>query len=202
LRGEECPEPATWTKELTVPRVSEAHLAARRRQILDAAHAVFPERGFARASMDDVARAANLSIGAVYRYFPGKSDLILAVCSGHGDDPDDDGTQESAAALLARLAGYVLPGGGHAKFAVQVWAEAALSPGLAASVAATHGHLQSRLARLIAQRADGSDQLVASTETHAQVALAALIGLAALVAAGVPVDEDGFLAELTEFTDG
>jgi TetR/AcrR family transcriptional regulator, transcriptional repressor of aconitase len=183
-----------------VPRVSEAHLAARRRQILDAAHAVFTERGFARTSMDDVARAANLSIGAVYRYFSGKSDLILAVCSGHGDDPDDDGTQESAAALLARLAGYVLPGGGHAKFAVQVWAEAALSPRLAASVAATHGRLQSRLARLIAQRADGSDPLVASTDTHAQVALAALIGLAALVAAGVPVDEDRFIGELADFT--
>jgi TetR/AcrR family transcriptional regulator, transcriptional repressor of aconitase len=181
-----------------VPRVSEAHLAARRRQILDAAHAVFTERGFARTSMDDVARAANLSIGAVYRYFPGKDDLILAVCSGHGDDPDD--TQESAAALLARLAGYVLPGGGHAKFAVQVWAEAALSPRLAAALAATHGRLQSRLARLIAQRADGSDPLVASTDTHAQVALAALIGLAALVAAGVPVDEDRFIGELADFT--
>jgi AcrR family transcriptional regulator len=182
-----------------MPRVSEAHLAARRNQILDAAHAVFTERGFARTSMDDVARAASLSIGAVYRYFPGKDDLILAVCRGHGDDPDDQGEHEAAAALLARLAGYVLPGGGHAKFAVQVWGEAALSPRLAAVVAATHGRLQSRLARLTAQPTEGSTP-VASTETHAQFALAALIGLAALVAAGVPVDEDRFIAELIDFT--
>ena len=179
-----------------VPRVSDAHLTARRHQILDAAHGLFAERGFARTSMDDVAGAAGLSIGAVYRYFPSKNDLILAVCAGHGDEPDDGRPHETAAALLARLASYVSSSGGHARFAVQVWAEAALSPQLAESVALTHENLQAHLARLLAANGDGVQSADASDETTAQVALAALIGLAALIAVGVPVDEERFLTAL------
>jgi AcrR family transcriptional regulator len=43
-----------------VPRVSEQHLAARRQQILDAAAALFAERGLARTSMNDVVRESGL----------------------------------------------------------------------------------------------------------------------------------------------
>ena len=62
-----------------VPRVSEAHLAARRQQILDAARTCFLRNGFHQTSMQDVIREAGLSVGAVYRYFPSKNDLITAL---------------------------------------------------------------------------------------------------------------------------
>ena len=103
-----------------MPRVSEQHLAARRRQILDAAVALFSERGFARTSMSDVVRESGLSMGAVYRYFPSKVDLVIAAGEGHGGDVDGEFPAERARDLLTRLAVERGPGGSHARFSIQV----------------------------------------------------------------------------------
>ncbi|MFD7136890.1 TetR/AcrR family transcriptional regulator [Streptomyces sp. NPDC059894] len=62
-------------------RVSQAHLDARRRQILDAAALCFARNGFHATSMQDVLKEADLSAGAVYRYFGGKDELIAAIVS-------------------------------------------------------------------------------------------------------------------------
>lgn len=60
-------------------RVSQQHLDARRRQILDGAARVFAANGFHATSMQDVLREVDLSAGAVYRYFSGKEELIGAI---------------------------------------------------------------------------------------------------------------------------
>ncbi|TQJ47483.1 TetR/AcrR family transcriptional regulator [Streptomyces sp. NBC_00080] len=60
-------------------RVSQAHLDARRRQILDGASVCFARNGFHATSMQDVLKEADLSAGAVYRYFSGKEELIAAI---------------------------------------------------------------------------------------------------------------------------
>lgn len=60
-------------------RVSQEHLDARRRQILDAASLCFARNGFHATSMQDVLKEADLSAGAVYRYFTGKEELIAAI---------------------------------------------------------------------------------------------------------------------------
>ncbi|WP_331723891.1 TetR/AcrR family transcriptional regulator (plasmid) [Streptomyces coelicoflavus] len=62
-------------------RVSQTHLDARRRQILDGAKRSFTRNGFHATSMQDVLTEAGLSAGAVYRYFSGKDELIEAVAS-------------------------------------------------------------------------------------------------------------------------
>jgi AcrR family transcriptional regulator len=62
-----------------VPRVSQEHLDARRREILVAAQRCFSRDGFHRTSMQDVFREAGLSAGAVYRYFPAKADIVAAI---------------------------------------------------------------------------------------------------------------------------
>src|SRR5688572_7394624 len=62
-----------------MPRVTAAHLAARRQQILDAAQACFLRNGFHATSMQEVIREAGLSVGAVYRYFPSKNALVMAL---------------------------------------------------------------------------------------------------------------------------
>src|SRR4051794_34087361 len=54
-----------------------------RRKLIEAAMDVFAERGFHRASVDDVARAAGFSIGALYANFGGKEDLLLAIFDEH-----------------------------------------------------------------------------------------------------------------------
>ncbi len=53
--------------------------AERRAQIMRAARAVFIEQGFMSARMQDVARRARLSKGALYFYFPSKRDLFYAL---------------------------------------------------------------------------------------------------------------------------
>ncbi|GAA3292324.1 hypothetical protein GCM10020295_11360 [Streptomyces cinereospinus] len=60
-------------------RVSQEHLDARRRQILDGAAVCFARNGFHATSMQDVLREVDLSAGAVYRYFSGKEELIAAI---------------------------------------------------------------------------------------------------------------------------
>lgn len=63
-----------------MPRVSARHEQEVRDRIVRAALAVFAERGFHRATMQDIVRASGLSVGAIYTYFKSKSDLILAGC--------------------------------------------------------------------------------------------------------------------------
>jgi AcrR family transcriptional regulator len=53
--------------------------AARRRAILDAAQACFLQFGYAKTSLDDIARRANLSRPLLYRKFKNKEDIFGAV---------------------------------------------------------------------------------------------------------------------------
>jgi AcrR family transcriptional regulator len=52
---------------------------ARRRRIQEAARTVFSERGYAGASIEIIARAAQLSVGAIYLYFRSKEDLYVSL---------------------------------------------------------------------------------------------------------------------------
>jgi TetR/AcrR family transcriptional regulator, transcriptional repressor of aconitase len=60
-----------------MPKISDEKRAARRAQILNAAWTCFQKEGLHATTMDDIIKASGLSAGAVYSYFPGKSDLIL-----------------------------------------------------------------------------------------------------------------------------
>jgi len=74
-----------------------AKSAQRRRAIIDAAHAVFASRGYARGSLQDVADRVGLSQTSLLHYFPTKTDLLLAVLehrdeiTGDGSSPPDPG---------------------------------------------------------------------------------------------------------------
>ncbi len=63
-----------------MPKMSDAHLEARRQQILDAAEVCFSTQGFHQISMQTICSEAGLSPGAVYRYFSSKEDIIAACC--------------------------------------------------------------------------------------------------------------------------
>src|SRR6516164_876882 len=62
-----------------MPKVTQEHVEARRRQILSAALRAFARQGFHRTTMQDIFREAELSPGAVYSYFTGKDELIAAI---------------------------------------------------------------------------------------------------------------------------
>lgn len=59
-----------WTRERRLERT--------RALLLDAAEEVFAEKGFIPATLDDIARAAGYSKGAIYKYFATKEELFLA----------------------------------------------------------------------------------------------------------------------------
>lgn len=61
----------------------EEKRAETRVQILDAAEAIFPRRGYHEASVEEIADQAGLSTGAVYSNFEGKADLCLALYERH-----------------------------------------------------------------------------------------------------------------------
>lgn len=68
-------------------RVTQAHVDARKDEILEAARSLFLHRGFRDVTMQDIADEAGLSAGAIYRYYPGKDQLIRAFfeqCAGYG----------------------------------------------------------------------------------------------------------------------
>ncbi len=52
---------------------------ARREQILEAALAVFAEKGYSGATVPDIAREAGVAVGTIYNYYENKRDVLLAV---------------------------------------------------------------------------------------------------------------------------
>jgi AcrR family transcriptional regulator len=59
--------------------VRDLIVAARRKQILEAATRVFAEKGFRRATTREVAREAGVSEGTIYNYFEDKDALLMAI---------------------------------------------------------------------------------------------------------------------------
>lgn len=60
-------------------RVTQQHVDARRESILDSAAQLFARKGFSSTTMADIAADADLSAGAIYRYFSSKDELMRAV---------------------------------------------------------------------------------------------------------------------------
>jgi len=60
-------------------RVTDAHIEARKTQILDAAWNCFARNGYHGTTMQDVATEAGISAGAIYRYFDGKEAVLAAI---------------------------------------------------------------------------------------------------------------------------
>lgn len=92
--------------ERDVPRrrLTRAEAKARTRQLLlVAAASVFASKGFAGASVEEIAEAAGFSIGAVYSNFGGKEELFLELSETYRSD------LIAEAAALVREHG---PGGG------------------------------------------------------------------------------------------
>lgn len=120
-----------------MPKVNEAHRAARRRQVLDAAMECFARQGFHRTTMHDIVRQAGLSAGAVYGYFASKDDIIEAIAADRHMRERDLIRQTHGlpvAGILRRLAREFLGGltqpqeRNERRLGVQVWAEALREP--------------------------------------------------------------------------
>ena len=143
-----------------MPKVSQAHLDARRQQILEAAIACFAREGFYRATMQDIVRESGLSPGAIYSYFKSKEEIIEAIA-------DERHLREraliaaareqgSAASMLRDLAqGFFgalddAEGRAQRRINIQIWAEALRNPQLHAIVRAGVDEPRVMLAEMVA----------------------------------------------------
>ena len=57
-----------------------------RQHILEAAEQVFAERGFEAAKLQEIGKAAGLSMGTIYAIFPGKQELYDAILATRGEE--------------------------------------------------------------------------------------------------------------------
>ncbi|MEO3872119.1 TetR/AcrR family transcriptional regulator [Nonomuraea sp. B12E4] len=173
------------------------HLEARRRQILDAARRCFVRNGFHATSMQDVLTEAELSAGAVYRYFKSKDDIIAAIAS--------EALAEVAAAFGADAAapppdlddvvdlvlGVERPplsrSRESAQLLVQVWAEALRSPSLSARLKEVMAEARGVIGGLVARHQERGRLPAGVPPEHVADVLTALV--------------DGFLVRRAVFGD-
>ncbi|WP_436519942.1 TetR/AcrR family transcriptional regulator [Actinoplanes sp. HUAS TT8] len=158
-----------------MPRVSEAHLAARRQQILDAAVRCFVRNGFHQTSMQDVIKEADLSVGAFYRYFKSKNELIMAIAGTKISEITEvlDGLlamdpMPPVPAFLDEVITQVeasLTQDQTVRIAVQVWGEATHDEEVAGLVRAVYGRIRERMVR-VAERAMAEGHLPADADTY------------------------------------
>ena len=142
-----------------MPKVSAEHLAARRSGILKAALRCFSRNGLHATSMKDICRAANLSPGAVYRYFEGKERIIEALAEMVGErihtfltsTADDEITPDTLAERLAALCNALDRAENleTMRLYVVLWGEALRLPGVRRSYLRGTARLRRRLAELV-----------------------------------------------------
>jgi AcrR family transcriptional regulator len=154
-----------------VPRVSDEHRSARRAGILEAARGLFEVNGFHATSMDDIIAAAGMSAGGVYRYFPGKEAIIMAIA-----EEVVDGLTAAVTALLGEddvpPLGEVLRqlvvrvdaiADGPGRLALVVWGEAQRDPQMARVAENAGSRMRSAVLELV-RRAHSAGQLPAEAD--------------------------------------
>jgi AcrR family transcriptional regulator len=71
---------------MTGPAYSRLAVDERRRQLLEAGERVFAEHAYDDVSMAAIARAAGISKGLLYHYFPSKRDLFVATLEARAQE--------------------------------------------------------------------------------------------------------------------
>jgi AcrR family transcriptional regulator len=172
-----------------MPKVSEAHLTARRDQILDAATSCFAREGLHGTTLRQICAEAGLSAGAVYGYFQSKTEILEAVFARYAaqHDPREAGAEPvDVVTLLGETLGR-LPQmvedpaleRDH-RLSLMLLGEALLDPRLAASYAELNRRAAARIAKLLEKaQAQGALSPALDVRGLAQVFLAAYQGFRA-----------------------
>jgi AcrR family transcriptional regulator len=171
-----------------MPKVSDEHLAARRRQILDAALVCFSRRGFHQTPMQAIFEEAGLSPGAVYRYFKSKEEIVQAIASetlggfARAIEPAPDEDPLGPVELLDRFFHFI-EGVEHRRdrlrLAIQAWGEVLHNPGLSDFVRGLVDDVRTRMSATLreAQRRGALDPEL-DTDAAGRVLIAIAQGFA------------------------
>ena len=169
-----------------MPRVTQAHLDARTRQILAAAHGCFARQGFHGTTMQEIADRAGLSVGALYRYFENKEALIEALAAWGREQKRSavEGLAGGGGEALGRLVEEILrllserDAEAAVRLDVRLWGEALGQPALARIVAeeleALRGPIAAHVRR---ERRAGRIRKSADPDAIARVVVALIAGI-------------------------
>jgi len=83
-----------------VPKVSQDHLAARRRQILDGARRCFAEFGYDGATVRRLEQAIGLSRGAIFHHFRDKDTLFFELAHEDAERMADVASREGLVQVM------------------------------------------------------------------------------------------------------
>ena len=89
------------------PTHSRLDAAQRRDQILDAANALFAERGYDEVSVEDIAMAAGVTRGLMHPYFGGRKDVYVGLLEWLGAVREEDLRRPVGRTARARMADSV-----------------------------------------------------------------------------------------------
>lgn len=147
-----------------MPRVSQQYRDSRRAEILGAAKRCFVRDGFHATSMQDVFAESGLSAGAVYRYFPSKDAMILAIAGQNIEDVlalirelAVGSAHDPLGETLARILDVIrdkMQKDAIGPIALLVWAEAIRNPAIAGPFRALLNQIQNDIATVVASRQD------------------------------------------------
>jgi len=128
-----------------MPKISQAHRDARRRQILDAAIRCFSRDGFHATTTADIVRESGVSQGTLYLYFSNKDDMVVALADDRHQaeaflNALAEREQDPVRGLLVLIElhgkGLIDPGRvAMRRVGVQGWGEALRNPRIHASIA-------------------------------------------------------------------
>ena len=91
----------------TAPKYSRLDPVQRREQILDAANALFAERGYDEVSIEDIASVAGVTRGLVHHYFGGRKEVYLALLAKVGAVREEQLREPVGRSARARVADSV-----------------------------------------------------------------------------------------------
>lgn len=175
------------TKPLGRPRIQDRAPGETRERLVEAAAEVFAELGYAGASIQSIAAAADLTSGTIYRHFESKAALLLEVVKRavHAvplvDRLGDDSGAEPAG--LARLVSiYADPSLRRIRrLAIEIHAAASREPDARDLLLAFSGRMQSSIvAKIVECKRSGLIARDLHAEHAASLMLVMIMGLAHL----------------------
>jgi AcrR family transcriptional regulator len=171
-----------------------------RERLLAAAVEVFVEQGYENARVQDIARAAGLTTGAIYANFRGKSDLLFeAIGSAAGLEVDALIAQteaREARGLLEQLGGELPRQHDRPALLLDAIAAARRDPELASLLGARFTNRESHLSSLLERAArEGAVADDIDTDVYARFAMMLVAGAMVVRTLDLePPDQDGWQA--------
>ena len=183
-------------------------LESTRDRLLDAAGTVFGERGYDGAGVQEIARRAGLTTGAIYANFRGKADLLLEAIRARSTDELDDllavaHLHGTAGELMAELGSHLLdrdpeePGG----LLIEAFVAARRDPDLRALVSRMLHDRSGGIGALV-DEATAQGDVDGSVDTEALTSFCMVLALGSMLFKELGLtapDQDGWSALIRRF---